>query len=148
MVELEREAPPRKRLKIVEPAVVSLIVWLLYRLMSPQICTGLGAARDATTAHRISQLDQATESFQIDFGFYPPGDGSGSQRLVADLTRTGPRRMKYFEFPPDLLNGGDVIDPSCEWGVIHYRFPGIHRPGKFDLWARDSKDNPEGINNW
>jgi hypothetical protein len=121
----------------------------------------LCSAREGTTAHLISQLDKALEAYQIDFGVYPPGDGSGTRSVTQALSQVGPKKMKYFEFPSDLLTpsdlaktpGGDVLnvvwpEEPAPRGIIHYQYPGIHRPQKFDLWAEDCNGNPTGVNNW
>jgi len=128
---------------------VAVVLWLIVSFLIPSHSSDC-AARQGASAHLLSQLDQAVESCRIDFGVYPPGDGSGSRTLVEWLRRTSPKRMRYFEFPPDLVtSSGDVINPvHAETEVIRYRLPGVHRPKKFDLWARDCKDNPEGLNNW
>ncbi len=146
---------PRKRLKIVEPAVVSLVVWVCTNgLFLPPVCSkGWREAAAGTASHLISQLDQAIESYATDYGAYPPGGGSGSRELVEYLSRKGPRKHKYFEFQQDLLNGGSVLNPVWSDGdrpanIIHYRCPGVFRPGRFDLWAADSSGDPMGINNW
>ncbi len=142
------EAPTRRKLKILEPAILSLIVWGGYRqVVNSQ--HDLCAARAGTAAHLISQLDQAAESYQIDCGVYPPGNGTGTVELVEALSRSGPKKQKYFEFPADLLREGSVVNPvRYETGILHYLCPGIHRPSKFDLWAEDCRGNPTGINNW
>ena len=146
---------PRKKLKIAEPAIVSLLVWGVYVWVFGGIVdsNGHARARQGTASHMISQLDQAIESYAADYGGYPPGDGSGSRELVKALEKVGPKKMKYFEFQQGLLNGGNVVNPV--WAdaegpksIIHYRWPGLKRGSRFDLWAEDSAGDPEGINHW
>lgn len=80
---------------------------------------------------------------------FPPGDGTGSRELVECLQRAGPKKAKYFEFLPELVRDGHVINPAWpDEKIIYYRCPGkIHTAG-FDLWAEDTRGNPTGINNW
>src|SRR5437667_11900734 len=60
-----------------------------------------------TCVHLISQLDQALESFQTDYEFYP---ASGNANMVKALTARGPKRPVYFEFTKDMLNEkGEVL---------------------------------------
>jgi type II secretory pathway pseudopilin PulG len=146
------ETPPRKKLKIAEPAILSLVIWGAYTLFISGISDHC-RARAGTAAHLISQIDQALESYQTDYGAYPPGDGSGSKEVVSTLSKPGPKKAKYFEFVPELIRSGNIANPTWPDGdppkdVIYYRCPGIHRPTRFDLWAEDCQGNPEGINNW
>ena len=99
----------------------------------------------------------------MDWGVYPPGDGSGSKELVLCLERKGPKRVAYFDFSPDMKTGGHVANPVWWDGdppkhIIHYRnnltspaLPGqppvMNKKG-IDLWAADAKGNSWGINNW
>ena len=143
---------PRKRLKIVEPAIVSLIVWGVYIVETRGFPHSNASARQGIASHLISRLDQAIESYATDYGVYPPGDGSGSRELVECLSRKGPGNHKYFEFQQDLLNGGSVVNPVWSDGdppanIIHYRYPGLVRPRRFDLWAANGSGDPMGINN-
>ena len=141
------EPRPWKRLKIVEPLIVSLVVWGIYCCLRPAIICDHGRAREGTAHHLISQLDQALESYATDYAVYPPGGGSGSREGVECLSRVGPKKQKYFEFPQDLLNDGHVVNP-VNFEKIYYRCPGRFRPTRFDLWAEDRNGNPFGINNW
>lgn len=75
-------------------------------------------ARRDTASCLIRQLDQAIESYASDYGAYPHSDGA----------------VWTIHEAPAL--------------VIHYRCPGLLRPGRFDLWATDSQGNPQGIHNW
>ena len=167
---------PRKRLKILEPAIVSLLAWGAYTVVVLQHRSGC-SARDGTAAHLISQLDQAVEAYQFDYGVYPPGDGTGSRALVEALTQSGPRKQKYFEFPADhLTTGGDVVNPVWADGestiaMIYYRLnakragaappgggvgnqPNPQRKSKFDIWCAGcdyTVADPKtrwSINNW
>ncbi len=156
---------------------MSIVIWGAYSLFMPGFKHDNCAARAGTAAHLISQLDQAAEAYQIDYGVYPPGDGTGTRTLVEALSRTGPKKQKYFEFPADLLNAGNVVNPVWADGdptvaIIYYRLnqksgagaggggggggsgPPTMRPSKFDIWcagcdhtAADSKTQ-WSINNW
>lgn len=105
----------------------------------------------------ISQPDQAAEAYQPGYGAYPPGDGTGARALAEALTRPGPGKRLYFEFPADLLTkDGDVLNPvradgDSAVGRIYYRLnakrsqiqpggdegrrPPPQRKSKFDLWC-------------
>jgi len=147
---------------LVELLVVIVIIALIAALLLPAIIKALCAARAGTAAHLISQLDQATESYQIDFAVYPPGTGVDTKDLVNALSKSGPKKMKYFEFPADLLNNGSVVntvwpDGDPEVQIIYYRLnqksgggaapgggggggaggtvPPVMRQSKFDMWC-------------
>lgn len=123
-------------------AVISLVGALVLPASAP-------ADRDRLAADLIRQLDEATERYQLVFGAYPPGDGSGSFPLVRCLNRPGPGKARYFDFTKQLLVEGHIANPvDPEREILHYRFPGVHRPKKFDLWARDGRGNPMGAHNW
>ena len=148
---------PRKEsgFTLIELLVVIVIICLIAALLLPAILKALCSARAGTAAHLISQLDQATESYQIDYAVYPPGAGDGTKDLVSALSKSGPKKMKYFEFPADfLITSGDVFNPV--WadagdptiGKIYYRLnakgsggggggnqPPVMRPSKFDMWC-------------
>ncbi len=138
-------------------AVVTFMSALLY---SSVLCPGgLTRAREGAAEHLIDQLAQAARSYELDWGVNSPGCGHGSAGLVRALSAAGPGRSPYFDFPPDMLSGGHVINPV--WpdgegglGVIHFRnnlqpntcpHPPA-RPGSgFDLWAADGARRRHGI---
>ena len=111
---------------LVELLVVIVIIALIAALLLPAIIKALCSARQGTAAHLISQLDQAIEAYQIDYAVYPPGSGSGTTDVVSALSKSGPKKMKYFEFPQDLLTNGNVVNPVWPDGdpdvaIIYYR---------------------------
>src|SRR5438105_8409051 len=134
------KSPHRKKLKVLEPALISLVVYGIYCLVASAVLS-CGRALDGTSAHLISQLDQAIGSHYTDYARYPLGDGSGSCGLVGALSKPGPKKVKYFEFPVDILERPSIhADPrenilSALGKPIYYRCPGIHNPQKFDLWT-------------
>lgn len=119
-------------------------------------------AREGTAKHLIDQLGQAAKTYELDWGLYPPGCGHGSAGLVTALASQGPKRVAYFDFPPEMLAGGHVVNPVWEGregglGVIHYRnnlqpITCPHPPpipaSAFDLWAADRHGRRHAINSW
>ncbi len=139
----------RRRSPIFSFVAGALLLAVIAGILPPIGLRALPSALQSTTEHLIAQLGEAAEAYQVDFGMYPPGDGTGTRPLVEALSRSGPKKQKDFEFPPDLLKDGSVVNAvRCETTIIHYLYPGLHRPGKFDLWAEDCHGNPAGINNW
>jgi hypothetical protein len=97
----------------------------------------------------LSQLEQATKAYELDFGAFPQGDGSGTAELMRCLARSGKLRCAYFEYPRECLSpGGDLPSPVDPDKIVHYRCPGLHRPASFDLWCEDAGGRPDGVNNW
>ena len=145
---------------LIELLVVIVIIALIAALLLPAILKALCSARAGTASHLISQLDQATESYGTDYAVYPSGAGDGSKELVYSLKQNGPKKMRYFEFQQDLLNGGNVVNPVWADGdpptnIIYYRLnqkqagsgappaggggggnqPPVMRQGRFDMWC-------------
>ena len=57
---IESEPRPRKRLKVVRPLVVSLVIYGITKCFTlPALSGGYPAALEGTAAHLIRQLDQA-----------------------------------------------------------------------------------------
>ena len=158
---------------LVELLVVIVIIALIAALLLPAIIKALCTARAGTASHLVSQLDQATESYQIDYAVYPPGTGQGTKDLVTALSKSGPKKMKYFEFPPDLLKSdGNVVNPVWADGdpevqIIYYRLnqksgggsapppsgggggstvPPVMRQSKFDMWCAGCDYTSGGAN--
>ncbi len=137
---------------LIELLIVIVIILLLAALLMPAIIQALCAAREGAARHLISQLEQASKSYEIDVGTYPPGNGSGSSQLAFYLQRQGPKKEPYFEFLPGMLKDGpnpDIVNPvfggeSGGESVIYYRnnkisggVPSptpIHTKG-VDIWA-------------
>ena len=171
---------PRKEsgFTLIELLVVIVIICLIAALLLPAILKALCSARQGTASHMISQLDQATESYQTDNAVYPSGAGDGSKELVYALKQKGRKKMAYFEFQPDLLNGGNVVNPTWADGdppnnIIYYRLnqkssgsappggaggggnqPPVMRQSRFDIWCAGC-DYTSGVaatqwsvNNW
>ena len=86
---------------------------------------------DSRGAHLLSQLTQALESYHEDYAAYPP-----SLQALSTRPYTEPRHVDPPRQP----------DPDPMWGLLHYRYPGLHRA--YDLWMEDSRGDPERIRNW
>lgn len=134
--------------------LICLLLPALFRLCFcfPQLTCGgrpMALARAGTASSLLSQLEQATKAYELDFAGFPPGDGSGTAELMRCLTRSRKPKGAYFEFSrEELTSKGDVRNPVDPDKVIHYRCPGLHRPASFDLWCEDADGHPDGINNW
>ncbi len=119
----------------------------------------------------IAALESALESYKIDNGAYPDGDGGdkSSKALITALNPSDTTKKVYFEIPAKMLAGYDrktsygenltaanyLIDPFGN--PYYYEYPGdIDRSGTnfFDLWSvgkQKSKSNPNEakyIKNW
>ncbi len=128
--------------------IVALLIIL------PSVKRTVDHAREGAAKSRLTNLDQATRMYQLDFGAYPE-NGPGTTTLSRRLRSLGPKKLAYHEFQPgDLDSQGNVrnpIDPEKE--IFHYRNnhaspPQAHNKRAFDLWGRDAKGREEGINNW
>jgi len=150
-----------KGFTLIELLVVIVIISLLAALLLPALMKALCTSRQGTASALVSQLAQACKSYELDFAIYPPGKGSGSKDMVNYLSKKGAKQLTYFEFPPEMLDNGNVINPvfgvdgeaPSNW--IHYRnniagqtgsnrpTPGSSGPGgapyvhvnSFDIWC-------------
>ena len=124
----------------------------------------------------IVNLTTAAQSYWIDKGVYPPGDGSGSQELAYHLSKEGPRDVPYFEFHPHLLWRSHILNPVWEdagapRNILYYRNnvdpasqgkpsgagvpqPPVFNKKSFDLWGagcRYEENDPStswSMGNW
>ena len=100
---------------------------LVAALLLPALMKALCSARQGAAASLVSQLAQACKSYELDFAVYPPGKGSGSKDLATYLSKKGAKQLSYFEFSPEMLDNGNVINPvfgaegeaPSNW--VHYR---------------------------
>jgi prepilin-type N-terminal cleavage/methylation domain-containing protein len=150
-----------KGFTLIELLIVIVIISLLAALLLPALMKALCSSRQGAAASTISQVAQACKSYELDWAVFPPGKGSGSKDMVSYLSKKGAKQLAYFEFPPEQLDNGNLInpvfgaegDPPSNW--IHYRnnvagqtgsnrpAPGSTGPGgapyihvnSFDIWC-------------
>jgi prepilin-type N-terminal cleavage/methylation domain-containing protein len=162
---------------LVELLIVIVIIMLLAALLLPAIVRALCNGRAAAAKHLITQLELAAESYEKAYGIYPPGKGDGSKELVYYLQQKGPRKQLFFDFTPDQLTNGNVVNPvhgaegDPPSNIISYRInvragggppppaaggnmPPVYRKNSFDMWCAGC-DYPQGmprclwsVNNW
>ena len=116
-----------KGFTLIELLIVIVIISLLAALLLPALMKALCNARAGTASAMISQLAQAAKAYELDFAVFPPGKGSDSKDLAFYLQKKGAKQMPYFEFNPELLDQGNVVnpvfgkdgDPPTNW--VYYR---------------------------
>ena len=130
-----------KGFTLVEVLVVVVIIGVLAAMIVPQIVGRTGEARRNTARHQLSQVENAIQTFYLDYDRYP----NELEELVNQPADISDER---WSDPP--LRGRDLDDP---WGNrLQYRYPGQH--GTFDLYSygADGQDGGEGdnapITNW
>ncbi len=99
----------------------------------------------------MAQVEAALASYEVRHGRYPTGDGSDSRELVGALVSTvdsnGKAMNPIFQPNEELVDSeGNLLNYYGK--PFHYRCPGVHNPGRFDLWSGDGRGNPAGIRNW
>src|SRR5579864_8604691 len=99
---------------LIELLIVIVIISLLAALLLPALMKALCTARQGTASALISQLAQAAKAYELDYAVYPPGKGTDSKDLAFYLQKKGAKQMQYFEFTPEMLDQGNVINPV--WG--------------------------------
>lgn len=104
----------RKGFTLVELLIVIVIIGLLAALLLPALMKALCGARQGTASSLISQLAQAAKAYELDYAVYPPGKGTDSKDLAFYLQKKGAKQMSYFEFNPDMLDNGNIVNPV--WG--------------------------------
>jgi prepilin-type N-terminal cleavage/methylation domain-containing protein len=144
---------------LIELLIVIVIISLLAALILPALMKSLCSARAGAAQSLISQLAQAAKTYELDYAVYPPGKGVDSKDLAFYLQKKGAKQMQYFEFSPDMLDQGNIInpvygkegEPPTAW--IYYRnnqmsmkgapkssggavksAPVLH-PNSFDMWC-------------
>jgi prepilin-type N-terminal cleavage/methylation domain-containing protein len=149
-----------KGFTLIELLIVIVIISLLAALLLPALMKALCNARSGAASSLISQLAQASKAYELDYAVYPPGKGKDSKDLAFYLQKKGAKQMAYFEFNPDQLDQGNIVnpvwgkegDPPSNW--IYYRnnkstgagtgtgggaaaaggAPVLH-PNSFDIWC-------------
>jgi prepilin-type N-terminal cleavage/methylation domain-containing protein len=153
---------------LIELLIVIVIISVMAALLLPALMKALCSARQGTAASLISQLAQAAKAYELDYAVFPPGKGTDSKDLAFYLQKKGAKQMQYFEFNPDMLDQGNIVNPI--WGKdgeppmtwIYYRnnqvsvkgaakpgaaatlgAPVLH-PNSFDMWCAgcDYKGDP------
>jgi prepilin-type N-terminal cleavage/methylation domain-containing protein len=99
---------------LIELLIVIVIISLLAALLLPALMKALCTARQGTAASLISQLAQASKAYELDFAVFPPGKGTDSKDLAFYLQKKGAKQMQYFEFNPEMLDQGNIVNPV--WG--------------------------------
>jgi prepilin-type N-terminal cleavage/methylation domain-containing protein len=99
---------------LIELLIVIVIISLLAALLLPALMKALCNARQGTASSLISQLAQASKAYELDYAVYPPGKGTDSKDLAFYLQKKGAKQMQYFEFNPDMLDQGNIVNPV--WG--------------------------------
>lgn len=146
---------------LVELLVVIVIIAILAALLLPAISRALCAGKQGAMEHMLDNLTQATKNYELDQNAYPAGTGSGSATLVAALAAAGPKKIPYFEFRPDLLDGSGNIQSTIRPGLefVNYKNNAVNWPGNsgdvnahnktsVDMWLPDCLAQPNGCNNW
>ena len=146
---------------LIELLIVIVIISLLAALLLPALMKALCNARQGAASSLISQLAQASKAYELDYAVYPPGKGQDSKDLAFYLQKKGAKQMQYFEFAPDMLDQGNILnpvygkdgEPPSIW--IYYRnnqisakAGGVQKPGQnatqsapvlhpnsFDMWC-------------
>ncbi len=102
---------------------------------------GHGHPIESFAKNTIANMDLGVEQFKVDFGRYPTTEEGIKVLLVATSDSRG-------SFGPYVKKAND-FDP---WEHPYvYKFPGIHNPGRFDIYSL-GPDGKEGggddIGNW
>jgi hypothetical protein len=137
--------------------LLPVFVLLSFGLLSlPPTCRHF-RVREATARTLLRELDRQAQEYRERFGTFPEGDGKGCRGLIEGLERLydGSVRLRGVGSGPPSPKDEDreVSNPLYQGcpgplGLVHYRFPGQHRPGSFDLWAADAQGREDGLNNW
>jgi prepilin-type N-terminal cleavage/methylation domain-containing protein len=96
---------------LIELLIVIVIISLLAALILPALMKSLCSARAGAAQSLMSQLGQAAKSYELDYAVYPPGKGVDSKDLAFYLQKKGAKQLQYFEFAPDMLDQGNIINP-------------------------------------
>lgn len=96
---------------LIELLIVIVIIAILAALLLPAIMKALCNAKSGTASALISNLAQAAKSYELDFAVFPPGKGKDSKDLAYYLQKKGAKQLPYFEFNPEQLDQGNIINP-------------------------------------
>jgi prepilin-type N-terminal cleavage/methylation domain-containing protein len=107
----ETRERPGSGFTLIELLIVIVIISLLAALLLPALMKALCNARQGAASSLISQLAQASKAYELDYAVYPPGKGQDSKDLAFYLQKKGAKQMQYFEFAPDMLDQGNILNP-------------------------------------
>jgi general secretion pathway protein G len=157
-----------KGFTLIELLVVIAIITLMTSLVVVLIANLVERARYAKTVATIQLLDQGCQTYQVDFGRYPPDDKGGDSRclhhylgidrmLTVLRNESGgdikSRKPPIIEFRADILKDGGGVNPDAKSSpvpivdafghVIQYKNPGVRKKKSVDLWSigNDGKDD-------
>lgn len=161
----------RRAFTLIEILVVISIIAILAALILGTTGYVQEKAGTSRAEAEIQALTAALESYKVDNGTYPEGDGSDTSTrvLIDELNRNRAKDNEkiYFEFPAKMLSrsGGSgtsyeqrlerasyLVDPFGN--PYRYEFPGDpERSGEafFDLWSQGKKNSSDTnlwIKNW
>ncbi len=159
----------RKGFTLVELLVVICIIALLMSMLVVLIKGSIDRARNTKSKGLVELLNQACESYRVDFGEYPaPGSTSlhkclgcpvtmvvAKQSVGADITTVKP---PYVEFKRDMLpDSATSTSPNPPqvlvdaWNRdIQYANPGARNTKSVDIWSvgKDTADPADDIANY
>ncbi|MFP4143626.1 MAG: type II secretion system major pseudopilin GspG [Phycisphaeraceae bacterium] len=134
--------PAGRGFTIVEVLVVVVIIGVLAAMIVPQLLSKVGKAKRSTAKQQVAALEQAVQTFALDY------DNRMPQSLDELVSR--PADIPADQWAPPSIKEKNLVDP---WGNPYvYEYPGQH--GTFDLYSlgADGREGGEGENadvtNW
>lgn len=159
---------------LIELLIVIVIIGILAGFLIPNLSTVIGSAKDVQAQRVIERLKPAMELYRQVCFRYPPDtlelnsedDSLKSWPLVEYLGKEYPKlRKPFFEFTEDMKveeEGGqnrfNIVNPIFpeKDEIFYYRenrskfekTEQMKNKATYDIWAKDSRGNEFGINNW
>ncbi|MHC4606840.1 MAG: type II secretion system protein [Planctomycetota bacterium] len=143
-----------KGFTLLELLIVVAIIAILAGLLLPALIHAICLGREGAARTLVTQIVNACKFYETNHGVYPPGDGSGSARLVRALSRPSSRNIPYYEFRAEDVLNDHIRNPVWTDEILYYRRNDPHPPAdaknpySFDIWGADCRGDPEGISNW